>query len=118
MGEELTWSSTDIVESKLRNTGVELEEEGQWLSNSTGSTEDGDLGELDRQMLAMALKCDPHGRPSLPRHGGSWDCLGIASTYVSCGGRECAALSGAKCACGEHGWVCEVRLEKGERLWN
>jgi len=72
VGEELTWSSTDIVEGKLRNTGVELEEEGQWLSNSTGSTEDGDLGELDRQMLATPLKCDPHGRPVLAeawRHG-------------------------------------------------
>lgn len=43
---KLTWSSTDVVESKLRNTWVELEEEREWLSDSTSGTENGNLGEL------------------------------------------------------------------------
>lgn len=42
----LTWSSTDVVESELRDAWVELEEEGEWLSDSTSGTENGDLGEL------------------------------------------------------------------------
>jgi hypothetical protein len=42
----LTGSSTDVVEGKLRDLGVELEEEGEGLANATGGTEDGDLGEL------------------------------------------------------------------------
>lgn len=41
-----TGSAADIVESKLSNAGVELEEERKRLANATGSTEDGDLGEL------------------------------------------------------------------------
>ncbi len=46
MARKLTWASTDIVESELGDAWVKLEEEGQWLSDSTGGTEDGDLGEL------------------------------------------------------------------------
>jgi len=42
----LTWSTTDVVEGKVGDTWVELEEERQWLSDTTGSTENGDLGEL------------------------------------------------------------------------
>jgi hypothetical protein len=38
--------ATDIEERELSDTGVELEEEGQRLSNSSTSTEDGNLGEL------------------------------------------------------------------------
>lgn len=49
----LTWSSTDIVESELSNTRVELEEEGQRLANSTGGTENGDLGELELKKSAI-----------------------------------------------------------------
>jgi hypothetical protein len=41
-----TGSATDVVESELSDTGVELEEEGERLADTAGSTEDGDLGEL------------------------------------------------------------------------
>jgi hypothetical protein len=41
-----TGSATDVVESKLSNSGVELEEERQRLSNTTGGAENGNLGEL------------------------------------------------------------------------
>jgi hypothetical protein len=57
--EELTWSSADVVESELSHAWVELEEQRQRLSNSTGSTEDGDLRELDGQVLAEQLERMP-----------------------------------------------------------
>lgn len=38
--------TTDIEEGELSDTGVELEEERQRLSDSTAGTEDGNLGEL------------------------------------------------------------------------
>lgn len=41
-----TGSETDIIESKLRDARVELEEQGQRLSDTAGSTEDCDLGVL------------------------------------------------------------------------
>lgn len=41
-----TWTTLDIVEGKLANAWVELEEEGQRLANSTTRAEDDDLGEL------------------------------------------------------------------------
>jgi hypothetical protein len=44
---QYTWCQTDIVESELRNAGVELQEEREWLSNTTGGTENGNLGVLD-----------------------------------------------------------------------
>jgi hypothetical protein len=43
-----TGSSTDIVEGEVGNLGVELQEEGERLANTTGGTEDGNLGELER----------------------------------------------------------------------
>ena len=43
---ERTGTATDIVEGELRDTGVELQQQGQRLANATGSTEDGDLGGL------------------------------------------------------------------------
>ena len=39
-----TGGTTDIVEAKLCDVGVELEEEGQGLADSSTGTEDGDLG--------------------------------------------------------------------------
>ena len=47
-----TWAALDIVEGKLAHPRVELEEEGQGLTNATGSTENGDLGGL--QFLPLA----------------------------------------------------------------
>lgn len=41
-----TGSSADVVEGEVRDTLVELQEEGQRLSNSSGGTENGDLGVL------------------------------------------------------------------------
>jgi hypothetical protein len=38
--------ATDIEEGELSDTGVELEEERQRLSNSSTGTEDGNLGKL------------------------------------------------------------------------
>jgi len=42
-----TGCATDIVESELSNSGVELEEEGERLTNTTSSTEDSDTGVLN-----------------------------------------------------------------------
>lgn len=41
-----TGSATDIVESEVSDAGVHLEEKRERLANATGSTENGDLGEL------------------------------------------------------------------------
>ena len=41
-----TRSTADIVESELRNTGVELQQQRERLANTTGGTENGDLGGL------------------------------------------------------------------------
>lgn len=42
-----TGAAADVVQGKLGNSGVELEQEGQRLANATGSTENGDLGQLE-----------------------------------------------------------------------
>jgi hypothetical protein len=41
-----TGSSADVVEGEVSDTLVELQEEGQRLSNSSSGTENGDLGVL------------------------------------------------------------------------
>lgn len=41
-----TRATADIVEGKLRNTGVELEEKGERLANATSGTKNGNLGSL------------------------------------------------------------------------
>jgi hypothetical protein len=41
-----TGSATDIVESEVSDAGVHLEEKRERLANATGSTKNGDLGEL------------------------------------------------------------------------
>lgn len=46
-GCRLTGSAADIVQRKLGDAGVELEEKRQRLANATGSTEDGNLGQLE-----------------------------------------------------------------------
>lgn len=45
----LTRSHADIVQGKLGHPGVELEQQGQRLANATSSTEDGHLGQLQRE---------------------------------------------------------------------
>ena len=39
----------DIVEGELINIGGELQEKRERLANATSSTEDGDLGQLQRE---------------------------------------------------------------------
>ncbi len=41
-----TGTTTNVVESELGDSRVELQEEGQRLADATSSTEYGDLGEL------------------------------------------------------------------------
>lgn len=98
----LTGSAADIVQSKLGDAGVELEEERERLANATGSTEDGNLGQLEghkKQLVStrrwafrvLAL------RPSKVGEAGS-------SSYVAGRGRESPALDcGAQHFCLESG---------------
>merc|ERR1711988_1444898 len=39
-----TWAALDVVKSKLRDTRVELQEEGEGLANTTSRAKDSDLG--------------------------------------------------------------------------
>jgi len=39
-----TWCTTDIVEAKGSDERVAFEEKREWLSDSSASTENGDLG--------------------------------------------------------------------------
>jgi hypothetical protein len=41
-----TGSSTDVIESKISDEGVELEEEREGLADTAAGTKDGNLGEL------------------------------------------------------------------------
>ena len=41
-----TWAALDVVKSKLRDTWVELQEEGEGLANTTSRAKDSDLGGL------------------------------------------------------------------------
>jgi hypothetical protein len=45
-----TRATADIIEGKLRNTGVELEQERERLANATSGAEDSDLGGLKMKM--------------------------------------------------------------------
>ena len=51
-------SAANVEERELSDTGVELEEERQRLSDSTAGTEDGDLGELYGGMLSAGCARD------------------------------------------------------------
>jgi hypothetical protein len=41
-----TWCHSDIIQGEFGDTGVKFEQEGERLANSTGGTQDGDLGVL------------------------------------------------------------------------
>jgi len=45
-GIEPTGSTADVVKSEVGNTGVELQQQRERLANTTGGTENGDLGGL------------------------------------------------------------------------
>lgn len=64
----LTWASTDVVESKVGDAWVELEEEGQWLTDTTSSTENSDLGKLQLETSVSQKSFSTHPkRGSLKR---------------------------------------------------
>jgi hypothetical protein len=54
-GNWLTGRKADVVEGELANPGVELEEERERLADTTGGTEDGDLGGLQFTRLALTF---------------------------------------------------------------
>jgi hypothetical protein len=51
----LTRSHADIVQGKLGDSGVELEQQGQRLTNATSSTEDGHLGQLPGKDVGVSI---------------------------------------------------------------
>lgn len=85
-----TGRKTDVVEGKLADPGVELEEEGERLANATGGTEDGDLGGLQDGLLASAAELRPalmagSRADAVP----SWCCF---AAYLAGRGGKAAAL--------------------------
>jgi hypothetical protein len=52
---ELTGRKADVVEGQLGDPGVELEQQGEGLTNATGGTEDGDLGRLQGNESAVVM---------------------------------------------------------------
>lgn len=88
----LTGSAADIVQSKLGDAGVELEQQRQRLANASGSTEDGNLGQLEarkKQLVSTssrALRIVDEARPRWGRDR--------SSSYVAGRGRESPALDG------------------------
>merc|ERR1711964_214639 len=62
-----TWGETDIVKSEVCNTGVELQEKRQRLSNSTSSTENCDFRQVsgscgECSSLGSARQCSACGK--------------------------------------------------------
>lgn len=93
---ELTDCTLDVVESKVGNSGVELQEERQRLSNSTAGTEDGNLGCLSSTaMLATSTQQAKKVKEQRKQAG--------ANTYITGGGGESSPLDGANnLTSGEH----------------
>lgn len=58
--DQRTWAEADIVKGKLRDTGVQLHEQGQRLSNATSSTQDGHFGGL--KMTSESAEMEWPGR--------------------------------------------------------
>lgn len=46
------WSHADIIQGELANSWVKLQQEREWLADTTGGTEDSDLGVLCGVSLA------------------------------------------------------------------
>jgi hypothetical protein len=86
-----TGGEADVVEGELANTRVELEEERERLANTTGGTEDGDLGGLQSPCQYMCSQWHPLRCPlSSKKLVGN---LGAAeSAYLAGRRRESAAL--------------------------
>ena len=47
-----TWSTDNVVQRELANPGVELQEEGERLSDTAGGTEHSDFGGLDGDVVS------------------------------------------------------------------
>lgn len=60
-----TRGTADVVESKIRDTLVELEKERERLSDTAGSTKDGDLGVLKTNYTLAAVRRMVR-RPAIP----------------------------------------------------
>jgi hypothetical protein len=90
-GHGLTGSAADVVQSKLSDSGVELEQERERLANATGSTEDSNLGQLIGRRAA-----GQHKRSGIQSFGGLFSREqvgeGRISPYVAGRGRESSAL--------------------------
>lgn len=86
-----TGSAADIVESKLSNPRVKLEEEGERLTNATGSTKDGDLG-----VLCDSISTVRNSQRSAPSSAFRSSKKPRNVTHSSRGGRECSPLDGAE----------------------
>jgi hypothetical protein len=48
-----TWCHADIIEGELGDPRVQLEQQRQWLTDTTGGTEDGDLGVLRGAIVSV-----------------------------------------------------------------
>lgn len=65
-----TRATADVIESKLRNTGVELQQERERLANATSGAEDSDLGGLKMKMDMVSTLAKLQGtEPSDERMG-------------------------------------------------
>lgn len=53
-----TGSAADVVEGEVGDTGVQLHEQGERLADTTGGTENGDLGELVRASVWRVCDID------------------------------------------------------------
>lgn len=92
-GDWLTGCEADVVEGELANARVELEQEGERLADTTGGTEDGDLGRLQLAVSAEAPPASMAAMEVFARSKKLLDCLGAAEgAYLAGRHREGAAL--------------------------
>ena len=94
-----TGCALDIEKGELADTRVELQEEGQRLSDTTSGTENGDLGELYNKSVSIRPDSDV-GIASFDR--GSDQMKEERATHISCRGREGTSLDGTEYSCSNH----------------
>ncbi len=76
-----TWGKADVVEGELGDTGVELEEERQRLTNTTRGTKNGDFGVLHAEMLAT-MYLNPDCETNRERINAKHTCLAEAEKHL------------------------------------
>jgi hypothetical protein len=115
-----TWCHADIIKGEVSNPRVQLQQKGQRLTNSTGSTEDCDFRQLQDQFISQRLTA------YMKLNGCIGDSSGTVrrSTYISGRRGESSALGSARqcSSCSEHDEICDVcwrieELESGS-IWN